>query len=405
MKVIVIGGGPSGMMSAIYAAQSGHKVVLIERNNALGRKLLATGNRRCNITNNRTVHEHVDKIHNGRFLYSTFSQFDVTCLIKFFSDRNLEFHEEDDHRMYPITNKSSDVLAVLEKEIESLDIEVRLNSTVDDIIMNGSSVSGVKVNGHELMCDHLIVASGGLSFPIFGSDGLTHEILKKHDVEITDTYPSEIPLLSNDLLVTSLDLVCLSLKDISLTVLNKNKKSVYSTRGDIIFTHHGLSGPAALKSGEYVYHLLQSEPSVKIRLELMNTLNQKQFEDYLKGMPNETLRKALLNYLPKRLTDYIIKRLKLDSSVIITQLSKRTLETLYSLLYRLDIHVNGVERMSKAIVTGGGVALNQVDSKTLKHNNISNLSLCGEVLDLHGPIGGYNLTIAFTTGMMAGSSI
>lgn len=405
MKVVVIGGGPAGMMSAIYAAQNNHEVTLIERNDTLGKKLLATGNRRCNITNNKPSQELVSLIHNGRFLYSTFSYYDVYHLITFFQERGLAFIEEEDNRMYPITNKSHDVLEVLIKTLEALKVQVIYNNTLEDLIIENQEVKGIIINEQEILCDHLILASGGISFPVFGSDGKTHNILSQHNFKITNLYPCEAPLLSKDPLIKSLALVGLSLENIKLSLLNEKHKIIHTSEGGLLFTHHGLSGPAALKSAEYVYNQLEITKPVNIRLQLLNTMNQQSFEEHLKSRPNDSLKKILNEHFPKRLTDYLLNTLELENTITISQLSNRNLENLYSLVFRFPLIINKVESIKRAIVTGGGVSLKEIDSKTMKHKDIHNLSICGELLDLHGPIGGYNLTIAFLTGMMAGSMI
>lgn len=405
MNIIVIGGGPSGMMSAIKASEGGHDVTLFERNSNLGKKLLATGNRRCNITNNKPTRQLISAIHNGKFLYSMFDQFDVQSIIDFFYTYGLHFREEEDNKMYPITNRSSDVLDVLKKALKDNHVNVKHNSLVESIIIDNERVKSVTANNKTYACDHLIIATGGVSFPFFGSDGLMHGHLKSHNITSTPLYACEAPLLSNDKRITSLKLVGLSLSNIHLTIVNDKSKAVYATDGDLMITHHGLSGPAALKSSEYVHKLLSKGSSAIARLSFINSMNQSQFEHYLKTNKNETLRRLLNQHLPKRLTDHIIETLKIDPNSTITQISKQNLERLYSLVFRYDIRLNAVESIQKAFVTGGGIDLKQIDSKTMKHQDIKNLSLCGELLDLHGPLGGYNLTIAFLTGMLAGTSI
>lgn len=405
MNIIVIGGGPSGMMSAIKAKEAGHHVTLFERNHQLGKKLLATGNRRCNITNNKPSQQLIKAIHNGKFLYSMFNQFDVQSIIEFFSSYNLQFHEEEDNKMYPITNRSHDVLDVLKKALNDNRVEVKYNSLVESITIEDDCVKSVTVNKKIYPCDHLIVATGGVSFPFFGSDGLMHEHLNAHNITSTPLYACEAPLLSNDKRITSLDLVGLSLSNIHLSIINDKNKSVYKTDGDLMITHHGLSGPAALKSSEHVHKLLLKESSAIARVSFLNNMNQAQFEQHLKTNQNETLQKLLNQSLPKRFVNHIIQLLNLHSHTTVTQISNHNLEQLYTLLFRYDIRLNAVESIQKAFVTGGGIDLKQIDSKTLKHKDIKNLSLCGELLDLHGPIGGYNLTIAFLTGMLAGTSI
>lgn len=405
MEVFVIGGGPAGMISAIYAAKAGHKVTLLERNKTLGKKLLVTGNRRCNISNNKTVNDLVKLINNGKFLYSAFSNYNVSTIIEFFKHNNLELIEEEDNKMYPITNKSIDVLNVLINELKESNVNVMTESFVENLHVKDNQVHKITFNKQTVNCDHLIVSTGGYSFPNLGSDGNFHKRLAEININITDIYPCEAPLLSKDSFIKDLALVGLSLSNISLKVMSSKNKVVAESFGNIIFTHKGISGPAVLKISEYVYKLLQKQNNVKILIALTSKMNQNEFSKVILNSKNRKLTNVLNDYLPKRLTEYIINKLGLSKTSKITEISNQKLEELYSLIFRFEVSIFKTEDIAKAFVSGGGVDLKHIDSKTLKHTLITNLSFAGEVMDLHGPIGGYNLTIAFITGMMAGSNI
>lgn len=404
MKVVVVGGGVSGMMAALNASLY-HDVVLLERNESLGKKLLLTGNRRCNITNNKSNHDFINEVHNGKFLYSTFSHFNVDTIKQYFSDNRLPLIEEKQNRMYPNTERSYDVLNLFLNNLKSRNVEIKYNMFVEDLVIESNQVVAVKVNDEIIPCDHLILATGGVSFPMLGSDGSMHEVLKKHDVNITDLYPVEASLLSKDPLIKSTELVGLSFFDVEMSVINHKNKTIFKVVDDLLITHKGLSGPAALSCGEYVYKHLEYQKQVSVHINYLVNFNQNELSMSIKNKANEKLYNVLKVHLPKRLLTYMMNELKIDLNEKITSISNRKLEQLYAMIYKFEISVNKVESIKRAFVTGGGVSLSEVDSKTYKHKNISNLSICGELLDLHGPIGGYNLTIAMLSGMLAGSSV
>lgn len=405
MRVAVIGGGPAGMMAAIKAAESGADVSLFERNKNLGRKLLITGNRRCNITNNKDSSEIVKLINNGKFLYSSFANYDVNSIIQFFSDYGLSLIEEEDNKMYPASNKSSDVLSTLEKVLLESNVSVLYNSLITSIEVTDGLVKNIIINDKKVDFDHVIVATGGISFPNLGSDGLIHETLKNNNIKLTKLYPCEAALLSKDTFIKKAELAGISLKDVKINVLNSKKKIKHSSEGDLLFTHKGISGPVSLKISEHVYKLLEKQDFVNIQIALINNISQEDFIKVLKNNQNERLINILKKYLVSRLLEYIILNLNLDKNVKVTEISNAKLEDLYQNLFRFNMSISGVDNIKRAFVTGGGVSLKEIDSKTFKHKEINNLSFAGEVLDLHGPIGGYNITIALISGMMAGSNI
>ena len=405
MKVAVIGGGPAGMMAAIKAAESGAEVTLFERNKSLGRKLLITGNRRCNLTNNKDSSELVKLINNGKFLYSSFANYDVNSIIKFFADNDLQLQEESDNKMYPVSNKSSDVLSTLEKVLIERNVSVSYNSLITSIELKDGLIESIVVNDKKESFDHVIIATGGISFPNLGSDGLIHETLKNNNIKLTKLYPCEAALLSKDTFIRKADLAGISLSDVKISLYNNKKKLKHSSEGDLLFTHKGISGPVSLKVSEHVYKLLEKENNVNIQINLINSISQEDFIKVLKDNQNEKLINILKKYLVTRLAEFILNAIDLDKNIKVTEVSNAKLEDLYTMLFRFSMNITGVDNIKRAFVTGGGVSLKEIDSKTFKHKEIKNLSFAGEVLDLHGPIGGYNITIALITGMMAGSNI
>lgn len=403
MNVVIVGGGMSGLMAAIEASKN-HHVTLLERNQSCGKKVLVTGNRRCNITNNKSNQELISLIHNGKFLYSTFNTLSVNSIIEFYRDKGLDFIEEKDGRMYPSTERSSDVLKVLLKTLEDQNVDIKYNALVTDITLVNNVVTSLICNDEIIDCDHLIMATGGLSFPILGSDGTGHTLLEKKGVKITELYPVETALFSNAKIIKSCDLVGLSFQDIEIKVMN-HKKIIYTCKDDILITHKGLSGPAALSCGEYAYKALRKNKDCSVILNLLPKLNQEQLSQILRSNNQERFDDIMKEYLPKRFIKFLLDLCDLDSKCIISTISNHKLELIYEHIFRLPIKVNGVGSLKSAFVTGGGVSLKELDASTFKHKTIKNLSLCGELLDLHGPIGGYNLTIASLSGIMAGRSI
>lgn len=401
MKIIVVGGGPAGMMAAINAKNNTNEVILFEQNNSLGKKLLITGNRRCNITNNKPTYKLIKLLHNGRFLSETFNHFDVNSIINFYGKYGLQLHEESDNKMYPISNHSIDILNTFEEALKDKNIKVKLNSKVSNINIENNQVISITVNGEIIECDHLIIASGGISFPKLGSDGNMHRLLKTFNINSTKLYPVEAPLLSKDKVIKNNEIVGMSFENIELSVhTNSNKKPLSKHTNDIIFTHQGISGPAALICSEVVYKNLQNE-DVFILINFLPKLKQNSLVNNLQ-QSKQNISNTLAHYLPKRFVTFVLNFNNIDEASFFSHLSNANKEKLYNSIYRFKLNISSVGNIERAFVTGGGLNLDQINSSNFTLNDITNMSVCGELLDIHGPIGGYNLTIAQLSGMMAG---
>ena len=402
MHIIIVGGGYAGMIAAIRAKNKHNSVTILETNNKLGRKLLTTGSGRCNITNNKSNDNLIKLIHNGKFLYSTFSKLSVNTIINFYKENNLKLVEEVDNKMYPITQKASTVLKLLENKINELNIKVIYNTKVEDIIIKDNKVVKVISKNKEFLADHLILACGGLSYPKLGSDGSMHKILQSKGINIIKAYPVEASLFSSDKFIGEKVLLGISYQNISLKLFDK-KKLKFKTIDDIIFTHKGLSGPAALKSSEHIYKLLENSKEVAIYLNFINDLNTDKLKIHLINNPSDKLYNFLSTYLKRRHIDYIYKVLDFDKNIYNSQISNKDLELLSKLIFNFKVNINKVEDIQKAFVSGGGVDLKEINPLNFTSKKYPNLSIIGELLDLHGPIGGYNLTIAFLSAYMAAS--
>lgn len=390
--VIVIGGGPSGIMAAIAASQL-NDVLLLEKQESLGRKLLMTGNGRCNLTNDRLITEFVlDCYGETKFLYTHLNRFGPQQIIEFFESRHCPLVLEN-HRYYPQSMKARDVLKVLEQELRKK-VTVRTNSPVQSLIIKDHRIAGVQLENETIPCDHVILATGGLSYPRTGSSGDGFRWLKESQHQISPLFGSEVGLVSQDSFIK--ELVGLSLQKVSVT-LRANSTRPHTLVGDVIFTHKGISGPAVLDLSYHVQKYLQQKASVSLELQILNeTLN---FDS------SKTIRNYLEYYLPKRLVSTLLKLTKMNESSPTNQLTKQERLALKDIIHAFPITIQKSLPIEQAVVTAGGLRMNQIDVKTLKSKLISNLSICGELLDVVGPVGGYNLTIALSTGFGAGSSI
>lgn len=390
--VIVIGGGPAGMMAAIAAGQN-HQVLLLEKQSSLGRKLLMTGNGRCNLTNDRSIQEFISDCYGEtKFLFSHLHRFGPEKIVSFFEERHCPLILEN-HRYYPKSMKARDILKVLENEL-SKKVQVRTNACVQRILIKDNRVHGIEVDHQVIPCEHLILATGGLSYPTTGSTGDGYRWLAEMQHEISDLFASEVGLISDDDFIR--EIVGISLKETMVSVWVDDKRLVSAT-GDLIFTHQGISGPVILDLSYQVIVNLRENKKVKLELELL--------QEDLKFNHNQTIKNYLETLLPNRLVSLILKLTTIDAKTVVNQLKREESQSLQEIVRGLKINIVDSLPIEKAVVTAGGLKLSEVDPKSLKSKRIANLSICGELLNVVGPVGGYNLTIALATGYGAGSSI
>lgn len=408
--VIVVGGGTSGMMAAIAAAENNAKVTVIEKNKKLGRKLLVTGGGRCNVTNNRDADEIIQHIPgNGRFLYSAFHQFDNYDIINFFESNGVRLKEEDHGRMFPVTDKSKTILEALQTKMEQLGVEIITENPVETVLYSEDAVTGVLLlDGSTLTADKVILSTGGRAMPRTGSTGDGYKWAKKAGHTLKTLYPTEAPILSDEPFIQDKTLQGLSLRNVALSVLNKKEKIVITHQMDMIFTHFGVSGPAALRCSMFVHQTLNRDKSeeVTMKLDVLPDLSlgqvEQELQKLLKNDGDKSLKNALKGLVFERYLLFSFQRLNLDENMPLKQLTPEQLKSFCSFLKDFRFSANGTHPLEKAFVTGGGINTKEINPKTMESKFKRGLYFTGEILDVNGYTGGYNITAAFVTGRIAG---
>lgn len=408
--VIVIGGGPSGLMASVAAAEHGASVLLIDKGAKLGRKLGISGGGRCNVTNVKERDELISHIPgNGRFLYSAFDHFNNQDIIAFFEGLGIALKEEDNGRMFPVSDKASSVVSALINKVRGLGVQIMTDSPVSRVIYGEGAVKGVQLgSGKTISSAAVIIATGGKSVPQTGSTGDGYPWAEAAGHTITELFPTEVPIISREEWIKSGELQGLSLRDVALTVWNPKGKKVISHRGDMIFTHFGLSGPIALRCSQFLRQVQRKSgnDTVEMSIDLFPDLNLQEVEsslqDKLDQEPKKAIRNSLKGLLPERLIPLLLAKADLDGDITGHHVSKIGLLALAGILKRMPVNVHGTRSLSEAFVTGGGVNLKEIDPKRMESKLMQGLFFCGEVLDIHGYTGGYNITAAFSTGYTAG---
>ncbi len=403
-KVVVIGAGAAGMMAAATAANRGLDVTLLERNHRVGRKLLITGKGRCNITNDCDIEELIENVPtNGKFLYSAFYTFTNTDVIDMFNRLGVATKTERGKRVFPESDKARDIVDALEKMINKEKVNLVLNAKVDKIISKDNKIQKVVLSDKkEIECDAVIVATGGLSYPLTGSTGDGYKFAKSQGHTIIDTKPSLIGIEVQEKFVS--DLEKLSLRNIAISVYNSKNKKVYDDFGELEFTKYGLDGPT-IKSASCRMKDTTKE-NYKIVVDLKPALDeekldkrvQKDFQKYT----NKKFEKALDDLLPKKLIPTIIELSGIDKNIVVHQISREQRKTLVHLLKNLSFTVKRYRPVEEAIVTSGGIKVSEINSSTMESKLVEGLFFAGEVIDVSAYTGGFNLQIAFSTGYLAG---
>ena len=402
-KVIVIGAGPAGIMAAIHASKK-HNVILLDGNDRIGKKLFITGKGRCNVTNAKDISEFFDYIPgNPHFLYSALYSYTNEDTINFFENAGIKLKTERGGRIFPMSDKSSDIIKGLSIGLKEANVQVKLNSKVTNIIYNNDKITGVEINNTtKLNGDHFILATGGASYPLTGSRGEGQKFAKSLGHTIIDLKPSLVPIELNEPWLK--ELMGLSLKNISLSIL-KNNKVVYKNQGEMMFTNYGMSGPLVLSGSRYV----QNDGNYEVSLDLKPALNESELDkrlqkDFLKYQ-NKEFKNSLDDLLPQKMIPLIIKLSNIPENKKVNVITKEERKNLVYLLKNLKAKIKGLRPIEEAIVTAGGVNTLEIDPSTMKSKIISNLSFAGEVIDVDAFTGGYNVQIALSTGYIAGSSI
>lgn len=405
--VIVIGGGPSGLMAAIAAAENSAKTILIEKGDKLGTKLAISGGGRCNVTNRLSQDEVIKHIPgNGRFLYSAFSIFNNYDIIDFFEGIGVKLKEEDHGRMFPASNSAKTVVNTLIHMLKKLKVTIHKNTHVQAIHYDTLHHT-VITNHHKFNAKAVIIAVGGKSVPYTGSTGDGYAWAKKAGHTITKLYPTEVPLTSDEPFIKNKSLQGLSLRDIELTVWNKKGKPIVSHRMDMVFTHFGISGPAVLRCSQFVVkEQMKNQDYVTLSIDLLpDTSNQNLQKTLLhlaKSNPKKSVKNAFKGLVPDRFLEFIFTYNGINEEQRGANISKETIYLICSTIKQCTFQVNGSLSIEKAFVTGGGVSIKEIVPKTMESKRTKNLFFCGEILDIHGYTGGYNITAALVTGRLAG---
>lgn len=417
MDVIVIGGGPSGMMAAISASQKGKKVLLLEKNSSLGKKLLITGKGRCNVTSSLPIEEFIKNTPgNGKFLYSSYNSFTNKDIINFLEKQGLKLKEERGNRIFPVTDKAKDVLDCFEKKLKQLNVKILYNQKVIEILTLEENkikkVMGVKTENNTFYADKVILATGGKSYPLTGSTGDGYELAQKIGHTITKIRPSLVPLSTYNLELLG-NLQGLSLKNVKIKFVDRCKnKVIYEDFGEMLFTHFGVSGPVILSGSAHLVryknidNLMQNKKLV-LEIDFKPALSEEQLDSRIlrdfSAEKNKAFKNSLDKLLPQKLIPVIIKLSKIDENKQVNSITKEERLALVRLFKCFEVHIKNFRKIEDAIITSGGINIKEINPKTMESKLVSGLFFAGEVIDVDCYTGGFNLQVAYSTGYVAGS--
>lgn len=413
MKVLVIGGGPAGMLAAIKAAEQGNDVTILEKMSSCGRKLLITGKGRCNITNAIEIEEFINYIPgNGRFLYSAFQNFNNSDIIRLLEKNGVKVKTERGSRVFPQSDKSIDVLNALLNELKKQNVKIKTNTEVQQIIVQNGIATGVKLkNKEEIKADKIILATGGKSYPSTGSTGDGYEMAQKVGHSIKTIKPSLVPLKIYEL-NTCRELQGLSLRNVSITVRCDNKK-VYEDFGEMIFTHFGVSGPIILSASAIILRYKNIEQlldnrKVKLIIDFKPALSKEKLDLRIRRdfetVKNKQFKNSLNELLPQKLIPVIIEKSQIDENKKVNEITKEERQKIVNLLKEFELTIEQFKEIDYAIVTAGGIDTKEINPKTMESKIVKGLYFAGEVIDVDAYTGGFNLQIAYSTGYTAGKN-
>ena len=402
----IIGGGPAGLMAASRAGELGARVIIIEKNKQPGVKLLLTGNGRCNLTNKTDNHKILASYYgnNGKFLLSGFSKFDAKSTIDFFKQRGVKTKIEDNNRVLPQSDQARDILEALLSDLKKYQVEIKTNSAVAKLIVQNNKIQKIILtSGEEILAQNYLLATGGKSYPLTGSTGEAYSWLQKLGHTIIEPRPALTPIILQEKFIRSLE--GLSFKDVSLSA-KQNDRLLAKETADIIFTSNGISGPATINLSRLITE--QSINNTVINIDFFPLKTEKQldsdFRQAWQAQKNKTLKNSFVGLLPSKLINIILELTKIDPDKQVNSVTREERRALVLKLKEFPVSIKKLEGYDKAIITKGGVKINEVDPKTMRSKIIDNLYLAGEILDLDGPSGGFNLQICWTTGYVAGEN-
>lgn len=414
-KVIVVGGGPAGMMATITAAENGNEVTIIEKMPSFGKKLLITGKGRCNITSSLYMSEFIKNTPgNGKFLYSAFQNYTNRDIIEFLKKQGLEVKEERGNRIFPVTDKSIDVLNCFKKRIDELKIQSKLNTRVEKILIKNNEVLAIRTDREIIQTDKIILATGGKSYPLTGSTGDGYKIAKDIGHTIVPIKPSLVPLEVYEKEECK-KLQGLSLRNVGIKIIDTDrKKLIYEDFGEMIFTHFGISGPTILSGSAHlakykdVDYLLKKK-YINISIDLKPAITEEQLDDRIlrdfKEFKNKQFKHSLDKLLPQKMIPLIIELSKIDENKRVNEITKEERKNLVQLLKNFTITIKDFRPVEEAIITCGGINTKEINPKTMESKIIKGLYFAGEIIDVDAYTGGFNLQIAYSTGYTAGISV
>ena len=405
-NVIIVGGGAAGMMAAIQAARSGAKVALYEKNDRLGKKLFITGKGRCNLTNACDMEDLLKSVmKNYKFMYSSFQNFNNWEALGFFEDLGVPTKIERGNRVFPASDHSSDVIRAMEKEMERCGVHVMLRQPVKKILCSEGKASGVVLeSGKQVQADSVIVATGGLSYPLTGSTGDGFKFAKELGINVTQTSPALVPLVTKEDYIPKLQ--GLSLRNVSMKI-KKDSKVLYHEFGEMLFTHYGLSGPLILSASSIILDDLKKQP-LKVEIDLKPALTEEQLDQRIlrdfSQAQNKHFKNVLGNLLPAKMIPVVIALSGISPEKKVNEINKKERRRLLEVFKKFPATVMGVRDYNEAIITRGGVDVREISPATMECKKVKNLYFVGEVLDVDAITGGFNLQIAWSTGVVAGKT-
>lgn len=408
MKIVIIGGGPAGMMAAITAAKAGADVVLLEKNEKTGKKLFITGKGRCNVTNAcDTENLFANVMEHSKFLYSAVYGYDNQVVMQFFEDAGCHLKTERGQRVFPESDHSSDILRALDREMQKAGVKVRLNSEVEEVLIDNEKkqILGVKLHNREkIMADRLIIATGGISYVLTGSTGDGYRFAREAGHSVTKLSPALVPFNIEEDWCKQLQ--GLSLRNVEATIQVEGR-NIYSDFGEMLFTHYGVSGPLMLSGSSYYVHKAGNRPA-KLYIDLKPALTQEQLDKRIlrefDANRNKQFKNAIATLFPAKMQNIMPMLAQIDPEKKVNEITKDERERFLYTIKHLELTITGVRDYNEAIITKGGVKLSEVNPSTMESKIIKGLYFAGEVLDLDALTGGYNLQIAWSTGHLAGES-
>ncbi len=418
MKVVIIGGGPAGMLSAISAGTNKNDVTILEKMNMLGRKLLITGKGRCNITSSIPIDEFIKNVPgNGKFLYSCLNNFTNEDILNILKEEGLQTKVERGNRVFPITDKSQDVLQALLNRLKKLKVKIEVGANVKEILTEQDIVNGVKYiqGGKEkvLKADKVILATGGKSYSATGSTGDGYELAKKVGHTVTEIKPSLVPISTKgkDLEICR-RMQGLSLKNVAIKIKDaKNNKIIYEDFGEMIFTHFGVSGPVILSGSAHLLRYKKEnirQGNIKLIIDLKPALDVQKLDDRILRdfslEKNKIFKNSLDNLLPQKMISTVIELSGIDQNKKVNEITREERVRLVQLLKNFEITLHDFRPIEEAIITAGGISIKEINPKTMESKLIKGLYFAGEIIDVDAYTGGFNLQIAYSTGYTAGGA-